>query len=306
MRFSAFSVGILACSATASVLKSSLVIRDGSTLTERDAATVTNVLNDVGSGVENLDSAVQSYDGSDYSPVVDASQALLGTIQDGKTTVDGSENLSLADSLALQGPVEELTDKVHTLADNLKGKKETIQEAGECSTTRELITNINGASQDLIDSVISKVPPAARPIAENLASDLRNILDDLQSAFSETGCVDSGNGGPTPEPTSEPTSGPTSGPISESTAEPTAEPTPEPSSEPISEPTTGPTLEPTVVPTTEPSRSTPEPTDQAPTSSAIEPPVNGTATDIGPVPTAGANVLGPLGAVGLLLAAAVL
>lgn len=287
MRFSVFSAGILACSATASVLKSSFVIRDGSTLTERDVATVTNVLNDVGSGVETLDSAVQSYDGSDSSPVVDASQKLLGTIQDGKTTVDGSEDLSLGDALALQGPVEELTDKVQALADNLKGKKDTVQEAGECSTARELITNINGASQDLIDSVISKVPPAAQPIAEDLAADLRNILEDLQSAFSETGCVDSGNGG-----------GPTSGPTSEPTAEPT--------SEPNGEPTTGPTLEPTIAPTTEPSQSTPEPTDQLPTSSAIEPPVNGTATDIGPVPTAGANVLGPLGAVGLILAAAAL
>lgn len=262
--------GFLACSATASIVHSRLGSRDNPTLTERDVATITNVLGDVGSGIDDLDSAVQSYDGSDSTAVVDASKALLSTIQGGKTTVDGSGDLTLADALGLQSPVKDLTDKARNLSDNLQGKKDAIQGAGECSTTRKLVTDINEASKDLINAVISKVPSDAQPIAEGLASDLRKVLDDLQSAFSETGCVDSGNEG---------------GSSTESSPEPTPEPTGEPTAQPSQSATGSPGT--------------------TPTNSAIEPPGNSTTTEIGPVPTAGASAMGvPLGLAALVLAAA--
>ncbi|KAF5008737.1 hypothetical protein FDECE_4974 [Fusarium decemcellulare] len=165
------------------------VIRSPPSLVGRDLATVTEVLSDVGSGIDKLDSAVKSLPG-DPDPVVNAAESLVSVINDGKSKVDKSDDLSLSDALGLQDPVQDLTKKAETLTDNLKSKKSGIQDAGLCSTTRSQISDINEASQKLIDSVVSKVPEAAQSIAKDLASDLTNVLNEAQDAFSESNCVD--------------------------------------------------------------------------------------------------------------------
>ncbi|KAJ3548451.1 hypothetical protein NM208_g998 [Fusarium decemcellulare] len=165
------------------------VIRSPPSLVERDVATVTEVLSDVGSGIDKLDSTVKSLPG-DPDPVVDAAESLVSVINDGKAKVDKSDDLSLADALALQDPVQDLTKKAETLTENLKAKRSGIQEAGLCSTTRSQVSDINEASQKLIDSVVSKVPEAAQSIAKDLASDLTNVLNEAQDAFSESNCAD--------------------------------------------------------------------------------------------------------------------
>ncbi|KAF4456628.1 cell wall protein [Fusarium austroafricanum] len=171
------------------------VIRDRPSLVQRDLATVTGVLNDVGSGIDGLDSAVKAFKGNS-DPVVDAAEKLVSVINAGKTKVDKSDDLSLSDALGLQDPVKDLTKKAETLTDDLKAKRPQIQEAGLCGTTRTQISDINTASKKLIASVVSKVPKAAQGIAENLASGLTDVLNEAQDAFSEKNCVDKNGSSP--------------------------------------------------------------------------------------------------------------
>ncbi|KAF5603300.1 cell wall protein [Fusarium pseudocircinatum] len=189
-----FTTQVLSLSQLAGFLSLALaspsgVIRDPPSLVQRDLATITGVLNDVGSGIDDLDSAVKAFKG-DSDPVVDAAESLVSVINDGKTKVDKSDDLSLSDALGLQDPVKDLTKQAETLTDDLKAKKPQLQEAGLCGTTRAQISNINDASKKLIASVVSKVPEAAQGIAEDLASGLTDVLNDAQDAFSEKNCVD--------------------------------------------------------------------------------------------------------------------
>ncbi|KAM0541761.1 hypothetical protein ACHAPJ_013118 [Fusarium lateritium] len=165
------------------------VDRHPPSLVQRDLATVTGVLNHVGTGIDKLDSAVKAFKG-DSDPVVDAAENLVKVINSGKTEVDKSDDLSLTDALALQDPVKSLTKKAETLTDDLKAKKSALQEAGLCATTRSQISEINGAAQKLIKSIVSKVPEAAQGIAEDLASSLTDVLNGAQDSFSESKCKD--------------------------------------------------------------------------------------------------------------------
>ncbi|KAM5345107.1 hypothetical protein ACJ41O_010969 [Fusarium nematophilum] len=255
------------------------VIRDPPSLVERDLATVTEVLNDVGSGIDNLDSAVKSFNGGDSGPVVDAAESLVSAINDGKSRVDDSDDLSLSDALALQDPVEDLTDKAQTLTDDLKDRKSAIQEAGLCGTTRSQITDINSASQELIDSVVSKVPEGAQSIARELASALIDVLNDAQDAFSESNCADTGGASTSGQAVSNtaPATGTTDAGSLPSTADIPPASTTESASLPIDS-----TAAPVVPPT---------PSDGA------------TATPSAPVVTAGAAVIAPAGALVLGMAA---
>lgn len=296
MKFSAsLSVAIFSTAVLSSAVVPSRVSRDAPSFIERDLATVTGVLNKVGGGIDDLDTVVKAYDGGDSGPVVDSAKSLVSTINAGKTTVDGSDDLTLEDALGLQEPVKALTNQASTLVDDLKSKLDTIAKAGECETTRGLIGSIDTSSNSLIDSVIAKVPEAAQTIAEGLAADLVAVLKDAKDSFSESNCVDAEGSEPTTKPTSKATAEPTSTKATaEPTGETTAEPTGETTAEPTAEPTTEATAEPTVTST--------------PTGVIPPPPSNGTETTTGvvPVPTAGAGTLIPAGALAIGFAVALL
>jgi hypothetical protein len=182
---------------------------------------VQGVLDDVKSGIGSVGTAVQGFNG-ESGPLIDASEALVGTLTDGKTTVDGSSDLSLEDALGLQDPVKDLTTAAQSLVDELKAKKSAIAEGGFCDETREQITNINTASNSLIDAVVAKVPSAAQPIAEGLVADLKSVLQEAQDEFSEANCQNTGGG---EESSSEPAPTSTGGGGDDSSAPPTATPT---------------------------------------------------------------------------------
>ncbi|KAJ4245280.1 hypothetical protein NW762_014150 [Fusarium torreyae] len=148
------------------------VNRQPPSLVRRDLATVTGVFDDVGSGIDELDSAVKAFKG-DSDPVVDTAENLVNVINGGKTEVDKSDDLSLTDALALQDPVRSLTNKAEALTNDLKAKKTAFQEAGLCVTTRSQISEINGASQKLIN--------------------LTDVLNGAQDSFSESKCRDKEN-----------------------------------------------------------------------------------------------------------------
>ncbi|KAK2601762.1 hypothetical protein QQS21_004646 [Conoideocrella luteorostrata] len=176
-------------------------------LVQRDLATIKGVMGQVGTDLDGLDSAVKSFNG-DPAGLLTASNTLIKDLKDGKAKVDPTGELSLTDALGLQAPAKELQTKGDQLLADFKAKRDAIAAAGLCGPALQQATSINTASQDLIKSVVSKVPADAQSIAQGIVAPLLKDLQDAQDAFSPANCKDSGSpppptsGGSTPPPTS--------------------------------------------------------------------------------------------------------
>ncbi|GJN72261.1 cell wall protein [Purpureocillium lilacinum] len=181
----------LACLATSAVAG---VVEPPTRVLERDLATVTGVISNVGNEIDNLDKAAKAFSG-DQKPVVAAAEKLIQALKDGKTKVAGSDDLSLADALGLQEPVKALQAKGETLEKDFKAKRSEVEKAGACGTVRQNLGDINENSQALISAVVSKVPKDAQAIAKSLADGLTKVLNQAQDDFSEANCKDSTGGG---------------------------------------------------------------------------------------------------------------
>ncbi|OAA57813.1 Cell wall galactomannoprotein [Cordyceps fumosorosea ARSEF 2679] len=154
----------------------------------RDASVIIGVLTAVQGDIDGLDSAVNGWT-SDPSPVLDASNKLVDTISQGTATVQGSPDLTLDESLTLLDPVQSLKQHAQTLVDDLKAKKDTVQQAGLCEVVEIQIGTISDKSKGLIDATVSKVPQDAQGIAQDQAQGILDVLADAQSAFSPGNCV---------------------------------------------------------------------------------------------------------------------
>jgi len=234
-----------------------------------DLETVKGVLSDVSSSIDSLNTAANGFNGN-VDAVKSKADDLVSTIKKGKTTVDGSSNLELADAVGLTSPVQALTKKGKSLADNFKAKRSEVEKAGACGTVREELKDINDNSQALIKSVVSKVPKDAQSIAEGLAKGLTDVLAQAQDDFSESNCKNSGGSSQTGG------SSKTSAVASETSAV-----------------------------ATETGSATIPATTLAPTATGVVPthPNNGT-TGVPPPVTAGASFLAPAGALVMAIAAA--
>jgi hypothetical protein len=188
MKFFAVTLGLFA----ADVLSAAVAVDAGTAIARdipivRQINVITGVLDAVGTDIDELDAAVLAFTGN--SANVEARAAdLINTLTTGKTTVDASASLSLADALGLQGPVQELTDQAEKLKNDFIAKRPVIISNKLCGRSRTILGNINTNANALINSVILKVPSAARPIAESLAKDLRDILAEVVAAFSTANC----------------------------------------------------------------------------------------------------------------------
>ncbi|KAG5984183.1 hypothetical protein E4U55_005796 [Claviceps digitariae] len=200
MKFSA----VLVCLASQAMARRSL------TLAERDSSTISGVLQNVQSDIQNLDSAVKA-GVTDPEPLLKASNALVKTLRDSKAKVDSSSDLTLTDAVKLTQPVQDMAKTSQDLVDNLKAMRGAIEKLGYCDAVRTQTASINDGSQALIKSVVSKVPQEAQDIASQLSAGLVKILNQAQDDFSETNCKNSagtGNmkpsGGDQPKATSVP------------------------------------------------------------------------------------------------------
>ncbi|KAG5927213.1 hypothetical protein E4U42_002441 [Claviceps africana] len=183
MKFSA----VLVC------LASQALASGSSPLAERDFDTVSDVLQHVQSDIQGLDSAVKA-GGTDPEPLLKASNALIQTLKDSKTKVDGSSDLALTDAVKLTQPVQDMTKVSQDLVDDLSKVKSTIEKLGYCDAVRMQTSKINDGSQALIKAVVGKVPQEAQDIASQLSAGLVKILKQAQDDFSEQNCKGSSAG----------------------------------------------------------------------------------------------------------------
>jgi uncharacterized protein YqgV (UPF0045/DUF77 family) len=156
------SVACLATSVAAGVIDPSVPV------VERDVKVITGVLSDVGNRLDSLDANVKSFY-TNVQPVQDASDAVVQTLQKGKTTVNAQPMLTLLEAAALTDPVQALQKKGQALLNDLKAKKSVIQNGRYCALVRKDTADINTYSNALITATVSKVPAGAQNLAKSLA-----------------------------------------------------------------------------------------------------------------------------------------
>lgn len=157
-------------------------------LNTRDAKAITDVFAAVQTNIDSLDQAVLGWT-CNPGPVLKASYGLVSTIKSGITTVSANANLTLSESLSLLTPVQNLKTHAQTLVTDLKAKKAQIQTDFECDVVRQTIADMATNSQGLVDATISKVPPEAQDIAKGQAQGIIDVLNDAQTSFNTTNCV---------------------------------------------------------------------------------------------------------------------
>jgi hypothetical protein len=156
-------------------------------------AVVNKTLSGVSNSVEALDNVTTSFDMDAFKSRADA---LVATMTSGKTTVNASSSISLADSLSLPAPIVAQNSAFETFVTHLKAKLSSVEKANACEAVNSKLSAINTASLGLIEAIIAKVPQSGQNIVRQLAAATTRSLNDAQYSFSDANCKDA-----TPTPT---------------------------------------------------------------------------------------------------------
>ncbi|KAG6020715.1 hypothetical protein E4U40_005911 [Claviceps sp. LM458 group G5] len=154
----------------------------------RGASTVFDVLKGVQSALDGLDTAINDWT-VDPATTFEASNKLIGTINNGTKTLRGCAKLNFLEALELLAPVDTLNTHAQNLVDDLKAKKKQIAGQGLCDIVRNQINEMDSRSKDLVETTVSKIPVLLQGIG-SVAS--QPIVDSIHSAkvdFSSTNCV---------------------------------------------------------------------------------------------------------------------
>ncbi|RAK96929.1 cell wall mannoprotein 1 family protein [Aspergillus ibericus CBS 121593] len=154
-------------------------------IVERDASAITDVLSQIQTQVQALDSAINAYSGGDPSKVESASTSLVSDINSGVTTVNKASELSATDALTITGPVQDVTKEVQTTISDLIAKKSQFVAAGSGGTVYSQLEKQYTASKNLADAITSKVPSSLSSIASSLASGITDAIQKGVDAYKD-------------------------------------------------------------------------------------------------------------------------
>lgn len=166
-----------------------LIERFPPTLVERDLATATSVLADVRNGFDALSAAAKEFNGNP-EPMKAAAAVVLSKVATGTTALNKMTPLSFFDCLSLIAPAQELQKQGTALANQLKAKKDTIQQFKQCGTTFGFLNEGVTGSQGLITGVVAKVPSTFKGTVQTEGDKVTQQLKDIRDVFSPANCSD--------------------------------------------------------------------------------------------------------------------
>lgn len=159
------------------------------TLVDRDLATATSVLADVKNGFNALADAAKVFNG-DAGPLKAAASSLLSKVDSGTTAINNMTPLSTFDCFSLISPAQDLQKQGQALADQLKAKKDAIQQYKQCATTYAFLDQGVTESAALITAVVSKVPSSFQGTVQSEGDKVTQELKDTRDVFAPGNCSD--------------------------------------------------------------------------------------------------------------------
>ncbi|KAL6236506.1 hypothetical protein BDW75DRAFT_239161 [Aspergillus navahoensis] len=173
-------------------------------LTERDIATIKNVLTDIDTQVNALGTAITAKP-LKADAILTQADKLSTTITSGTTTVNGQNKLSQLDALGLVSPTQKLADDTDTTIKSLIGIKSDVNSLGKGCVTLQSLQKLDTGAKGLSSAIVSKVPSALGDIAGNLADSIsehiQKGIDAYQGACDKKDVEESGEtAAPAPAP----------------------------------------------------------------------------------------------------------
>ncbi|RMJ21428.1 Cell wall [Aspergillus sp. HF37] len=200
MKFGSFFS--LALGLSSSVLASPTRTAGEATVVERDLATMTSIISEVGGAVGDLHKAIKAYNGGPIKPVQQASNELISTIEQGTQDAKASSDLTFSEAISLSKPVQDLIGKVEATIGDLVSKKQMAVEACAGQLVLKSLKEQKAASEALADAITSKVPSGAQELASRLASGIADAIQKGIDAYKNVpGCSSSTGGASTGAPT---------------------------------------------------------------------------------------------------------
>ncbi|KAH0432958.1 cell wall serine-threonine-rich galactomannoprotein mp1 [Colletotrichum camelliae] len=153
----------------------------------RQRDVITGALDMVGGSLQKLDTAVKSLSASDPNTavaVLNAAQGAQTALGSATSTIDGANNLGLFGALGLQQTATGLVEQVQTTLGDLAQKKPVFDQLGVTPVVRDALQQQKASSGQLGDTLLTKVPAIARPIAQQSTGQLTEAIDGAIAAFS--------------------------------------------------------------------------------------------------------------------------
>lgn len=157
-------------------------------LVSRQKDTITTALGMVQGSLEGLDTAVKALSVSDpnsVAGVLTAAQASQSALDTATTMIDGADNLGLFAAIGLQGTADGLVTQVQTTLGDLSQKKPVFDQLGVTSVVADSLQQQKAGSTKLGDTLLTKVPAIAKPIAQMSTGQLGEALDSAIAVFNQ-------------------------------------------------------------------------------------------------------------------------
>lgn len=153
----------------------------------RQAKKITGALGMVQSSLQKLDTAVKGLSASDPNSavgVLNAAQGAQSALGSATSMIKEAKNLGLIGALGLQQTASGLVEQVQTTLGDLTQKKPVFDQLGVTPVVADALQQQKASSGELGDTLLSKVPALARPIAKKSTGQLTQALDKAIAAFS--------------------------------------------------------------------------------------------------------------------------
>ncbi|CAK1368210.1 unnamed protein product [Cercospora beticola] len=173
------------------------------TIATRDTATLAQDVQAAIDAVNDFDATITSYSGQgDNDKVKSKLDAITTALSKGATDAKASESIEQADALSLASPVQDLAKAVQQALTDLTAQKSALASAGAAEDVLSKLQEADKVQKDLVDTVVSKVPPSLAPVASGVikpAQDqLASVIADFESAGG--GSAASGSSGESSSP----------------------------------------------------------------------------------------------------------
>ncbi|KAK2070427.1 hypothetical protein P8C59_004917 [Phyllachora maydis] len=192
-------------------------------LIKRDLATIQQVVTDLGTSLNNLDTAVKGFTAGDMPAqmnVISSASSLVSMIQSGTAKIAASSNITLNDAVMLQAQTSGLMTTSNTLITDLTSIKPEAEKAGACEVVQGYTQQVSDGIMGLLKVVVSKIPEAAQTLAMSATSGLTGSLAQIQGVYASGNCTDAPGVAPMTMPPASATGAP-NGASSNSTAKAT-------------------------------------------------------------------------------------
>jgi hypothetical protein len=155
----------------------------GSSILERQVATIVGVVNGIEQATASLDAAVKAFNGN-QNALIAASQNVQDTVSKGVTTVNGASSITLSDSVQIQGQVSDLQKTVEDTVNSLISKKAMLLSAGAGTMVSKSLNDQLAGAKALQVAIGTKVPPEVQSLAQQLSAGINTSLQKGVDAFS--------------------------------------------------------------------------------------------------------------------------